>query len=101
MRGPGYLPSRAFSFFGAGQIMAPQWFREFSCLRRRDWIRFYGESPRVRSRFFAIGEEWKLPAPRSIEVTQVTEWVEGKVRRGQDSGAGGKALRGSLRRGAP
>src|ERR1700690_1336552 len=92
MRGPGYLPSRAFSFFGAGQIMAPQWFREFSCLRRRDWIRFYGESPRVRARFFAVGEEGKLPAPRRIEVTQGTEWVDGKVRRVQDSVAGEEPL---------
>jgi len=33
-----------------------------------------------------------LPAPRSIEVTQVTEWVDGKVRRVQDSVAGEEPL---------
>jgi len=41
---------------------------------------------------FVIGEEYRLPAPRSIEVTQVTEWADGKVRRVQDSVAGEEPL---------
>src|SRR5580700_6514671 len=41
---------------------------------------------------FVLGEENRLPAPRSIEVTQVTEWVDGKLRRVQDSVAGEEPL---------
>ncbi len=33
-----------------------------------------------------------MPAPRSIEVTQVTEWADGKLRRVQDSVAGEEPL---------
>ena len=33
-----------------------------------------------------------MPAPRSIELTQVTEWVDGKLRRVQDSVAGEEPL---------
>ena len=41
---------------------------------------------------FYIEEENRLPAPRSIEVTQVTEWADGKLRRVQDSVAGEEPL---------
>ena len=33
-----------------------------------------------------------MPAPRSIEITQVTEWADGRLRRVQDSVAGEEPL---------
>jgi FdhD protein len=54
-----------------------------------------GFLPFVRAGGVSVVDAWevrRLPAPRSIEVTQVTEWADGKVRRVQDSVAGEEPL---------
>jgi FdhD protein len=51
-----------------------------------------GRKPASQFVIFRHPEELKLPAPRSIEVTQVTEWADGKLRRVQDSVAGEEPL---------
>jgi FdhD protein len=91
MKGSGYLPPGAFSFSVAGNLRVEVQSRVH--LPRAcglDTVRGTGAVSQYL--IIAIQEECRLPAPRSIEVTQVTEWADGKLRRVQDSVAGEEPL---------